>query len=58
MSFVGARVTRALVCVARAWALGWVALLHLVGPPAIGGPSTFGEPAPAVGLHAGVGRCR
>ena len=49
MSLVGARITRALVCVAAAWAMAWVAILHLVGPPAIGGPSTFSVPAPERG---------
>ncbi len=51
MSFVGGRITRALVCVGAVWALAWVALLHLVGPPAIGGPSTLTVPAPALGVH-------
>ncbi len=52
MSIVGARVTRALVCVGAAWALAWVVLLHLVGPPAISGPSTLTAPAPPLGPHA------
>ena len=51
MSFVGGRITRALVCVGAVWALACVALLHLVGPPAIGGPSTLTVPAPALGVH-------
>ena len=52
MSIVGARVTRALICVGVAWALAWAALLHLAGPPAIGGLSTSTTPVAPLGPHA------
>ncbi|MFL5863223.1 MAG: Ig-like domain-containing protein [Solirubrobacteraceae bacterium] len=49
MSIAGARITRALVCVAAVWALAGIALLRLVSPP---GPiDSAGPTAPALGVQ-------